>query len=72
VIDMVVAFVSTKLPILLGHGFGGFADPTAHVGFWAMAHEARTDIAMLLGCAFLVIVGAGALSLDARRDAPAS
>lgn len=65
-IDMVVAFVSTKLPILLGHGFAGFADPTGHVGFWAMAHEARTDVAMLLGSMFLVVMGAGALSVDAK------
>jgi putative oxidoreductase len=35
-------------------------------GFWAMAHEARTDFAMLLGCLFLALVGAGAYSLDAR------
>jgi uncharacterized membrane protein YphA (DoxX/SURF4 family) len=31
-----------------------------------MAHEARTDFAMLLGSIFLLIVGAGAWSLDAR------
>jgi hypothetical protein len=35
-------------------------------GFWAMAHEARTDYAMLLGCIFLLVVGSGRLSLDAR------
>jgi uncharacterized membrane protein YphA (DoxX/SURF4 family) len=32
-----------------------------------MAHEARTDWCMLLGCLFLLIVGAGPLALDARR-----
>jgi uncharacterized membrane protein YphA (DoxX/SURF4 family) len=31
-----------------------------------MAHEARTDWSMLLGSLFLLIVGAGAWSLDAR------
>jgi putative oxidoreductase len=31
-----------------------------------MAHEARTDFAMLLGSIYLLIVGAGAWSLDAR------
>jgi putative oxidoreductase len=31
-----------------------------------MAHEARTDVSMLLGSIFLLIVGAGAWSLDAR------
>jgi uncharacterized membrane protein YphA (DoxX/SURF4 family) len=30
-----------------------------------MAHESRTDFAMLLGSIFLLIVGAGAWSLDA-------
>ncbi len=52
VIVMLVAITSTKIPILLDKGF------------WAMAHEARTDWSMLLGLIFLLIVGAGALSLD--------
>lgn len=65
--NMLVAIVSTKIPILLGHGFLGFADPSARrTGFWSMAHESRTDLAMLLGSVFLAIVGAGAWSLDAR------
>jgi uncharacterized membrane protein YphA (DoxX/SURF4 family) len=54
IIDMLVAIATTKVPILLKSGF------------WAMVHEARTDYSMLLGCAFLVIVGSGRLSLDAR------
>jgi putative oxidoreductase len=62
-IDMVVALVSTKLPILIGHGFWGFADPTTRTGFWGMAHEARTDISMLLGCALLLVVGAGPVAV---------
>jgi uncharacterized membrane protein YphA (DoxX/SURF4 family) len=67
VLNMLVALLSTKVPILLGHGLWGFAGPrTAQHGFWAMAHEARTDWAMLLGSAFLTRVGAGAWSLDAR------
>jgi len=53
VIDMLVAIATTKIPILL------------HRGVWAMAHEARTDLAMLLGALFLLLVGAGPLSLDA-------
>ena len=50
---MVVAIATTKLPIL------------AEEGFWQMAHDARTDFAMLLGSLFLLIVGAGRLSFDA-------
>ena len=54
IIDMLVAIWTTKIPIL------------QKSGFWAMAHEARTDYAMLLGAAFLLIVGAGRASIDAR------
>jgi len=49
---MLVAITTTKIPILLNNGF------------WAMAHEARTDWSMLLGSIFLLIVGAGAWSVD--------
>jgi len=54
IINMLVAISTTKVPILL------------HDGFWKMAHEARTDWAMLLGSAFLLVVGAGSWSFDAR------
>jgi hypothetical protein len=37
-----------------------------HYGFWSMAHEGRTDFAVLLGSIFLLIVGAGPWSIDAR------
>jgi putative oxidoreductase len=67
IINMLVAILSTKIPILLGHGFWGFSLRTLpYYGFWGMAHEARTDFAMLLSSIFLLIVGAGAWSLDAR------
>jgi uncharacterized membrane protein YphA (DoxX/SURF4 family) len=66
IIDISVALVSTKIPILLGHGFWQFTlSNLPSYGFWSMAHEARTDIAMLLGSIYLLIVGAGAWSLDA-------
>ena len=72
IIDMLVAVLSTKIPILLGHGFWGFSLRTLpYYGFWGMAHEARTDFAMLLGSIFLLIVGAGAWSLDASLGRPA-
>ena len=50
---MAVALASTKWPIL------------ADQGFWAMAHESRTDWSMTLGSLYLLIVGAGPWSLDA-------
>jgi len=67
-IDISVAIISTKVPILLGHGFRRFNLPKlANYGFWSMAHEARTDFCMLLGSLFLLVVGAGKKwSLDAR------
>ncbi len=67
-IDISVAIISTKLPILLGHGFWGFSLPKlANYGFWSMTHEARTDFCMLVGSLFLLIVGAGKKwSVDAR------
>lgn len=70
VLTMVVALVSTKLAILLGHGFWGFSlgNPPSY-GFWSMAHESRTDLAMLLGALFLLVVGAGPWSFDARITA---
>ncbi len=64
-LTMVVALISTKIPILLGHGFWGFSlKNLSSYGFWSMAHESRTDLAMLLGAVFLMIVGAGRKSLD--------
>ncbi len=35
-------------------------------GFWAAAHESRVDVAMFLLLIFLIITGAGGMSLDAR------
>ena len=56
IIDISVAILTTKVPML------------ARSGFWAMMHEARTDYCMLLGLVFLLVTGAGRLSLDARID----
>jgi uncharacterized membrane protein YphA (DoxX/SURF4 family) len=72
VIDITVALLSTKVPILLGHGYWLFHLPkVGRYGFWGAASEARTDVSMLLGSLFLLIVGAGGWSKDAwlsRRD----
>lgn len=64
-IDITVAIISTKIPILLGRDFGGFSlGKLPRYGFWSMAHEARVDLAMFFGLLFLLIVGAGRWSLD--------
>lgn len=66
IVIMIVAIVSTKIPILLGHDFWIFHAPKiARYGFSSMAHEARDDFAMLLGSFYLLIEGGGAWSLDA-------
>ena len=36
-------------------------------GFWSTLHEARTDVSMVLGLIFLLIVGGGTLALDVRH-----
>lgn len=71
-IDISVALVSTKMPILLGRGFWGFSlTKLPRYGLLSMLHEARTDLCMWLGLVFLLTVGAGRKwSLDARLPAP--
>lgn len=51
---MITALITTKIPILL------------EKGFWQMAHDSRTDFAMLLLLVFLIIFGAGRLSADEK------
>jgi uncharacterized membrane protein YphA (DoxX/SURF4 family) len=53
-IIMITAFVTTKWPILLAKGF------------WAMAHEYRTDFAMTLLLIYLLIYGGGRWSIDSK------
>ena len=53
-IIMMVAFVTTKLPMLPGKGF------------WPFMHEYRTDFAMTLLLIFLFIYGAGKWSVDSK------
>lgn len=53
-IVMLVALATTKWPIFISDGF------------FAAAHAAKIDWAMLLSCLFLYINGAGPLSLDTR------
>ena len=66
-VDICVAILSTKVPILLGHGFGPFSLPKVpRYGFWSMVHESRVDFCMALGSLFLVLTGAGPVSLDAK------
>ena len=56
IVIMIVAIVSTKIPILLGHDFWIFhVQKLPRSGFWSMTHEARADLCMLLGALYLLI-----------------
>lgn len=62
IVDMLGALWFTKVPLLWG---SAALYPKEH-GLWDFFHEGRLEIAMLCGSIFLLIVGAGTLSLDAR------
>lgn len=61
VVNMLGALALTKLPILWG-GAPLFPDAS---GWWDFTHASRTDMAQLCGSLFLLVVGAGAWSVDA-------
>ena len=52
-INISVAILTTKVPLAL------------HKGFWPAEAEARADYSMFMSLLFLLIVGAGSMSLDA-------
>jgi putative oxidoreductase len=52
IVIMVVAFITTKWPMLMGKGF------------WPAMHEYRTDFAMTLLLIYLIIYGSSKSSLD--------
>ncbi len=54
-IVILTAIATTKIPELF----------RPEQGFWFMVSDARTDFAMTMGLLFLIIAGAGSLSLDA-------
>ena len=51
---MIVAFITTKAPLLTGKGF------------WTFAHEYRTDFAMTLLLVLLLMYGGGNFSFDQK------
>ena len=53
-IVMIVAFITTKWPLLI------------EKGFWPMAHEYRTDFAMTLLLIYLFFSGSGKWSVDSE------
>jgi putative oxidoreductase len=67
IIEMIVAILSTKISMFLGTSPLALPPVPPQTGFWAVLHESRSDIAQLLCCLFLLLVGPGPLSLDAMR-----
>jgi len=55
-IIMFVAFITTKLPILLNKGF------------WTFAHEYTTDFSLTMLLVLLIIYGGGRWSMDGGRQ----
>jgi len=73
IVIMLVAFISTKLPIWLGHDWWIFhVRELKTYGFWSFLHESRTDWAMLMGAVYLLLAGGGRWSVDARIQDKAS
>ncbi|MFL5810980.1 MAG: DoxX family protein [Flavisolibacter sp.] len=65
--EMVVAILSTKISLYLGTSPLTLPAAPPKMGIWAVLHEIRSDYAQILTCIFLLIEGAGNLSLDAVR-----
>lgn len=66
VIEMVVAILSTKVALFLGTSPLPLPPAPPRVGIWAVLHESRSDWAQLLTSLYLIAVGPGRWSLDAR------
>jgi putative oxidoreductase len=64
IIQMIVAVLSTKIDLYLGHSPLPLPPAPPQTGIWAVEHESRSDYAQILTCLFLLIEGAGRLSLD--------
>src|SRR6516164_11192117 len=65
-IEMVVAMLSTKIGLYLGTSPLPPPPSPPVIGLWAVLHEVRSEYAQLLTTAFLLVVGPGSWSLDAR------
>ncbi len=73
IIEMIVAFLSTKIALYLGTSPLPLPSVAPTVGMWAVLHEARSEYGQIMTVIFLLIVGPGRWSLDAlleRRRKP--
>src|ERR1700685_4136573 len=64
ILQMIVAVLSTKITLYLGTSPLPMPAVAPKVGIWAVEHETRSDYAQIMACLFLLIEGAGWVSLD--------
>jgi len=64
IIQMIVAMISTKIDLYFGTSPLPMPPAPPKSGIWAVLHEIRSDFAQLLVCLFLLLEGAGRMSLD--------
>jgi len=65
--EMIVAILSTKISMFLGTSPLPLPPVPPQIGFWAVLHEVRSDFAQIMTSIFLLIVGPGPLSVDAKK-----
>jgi uncharacterized membrane protein YphA (DoxX/SURF4 family) len=66
-VQMIVAILTTKISLYLGTSPLPLPPALPKTGFWAVLHEIRSDYAQVLVSLFLLVEGAGRISLDALR-----
>ena len=66
--EMIVAILSTKISLFLGTSPLPLPPSPPQIGFWAVLHEVRSDYGQIMTSIFLLIVGPGPLSVDAKRE----
>jgi len=64
ILQMIVAILSTKISLYFGKSPLPIPSVPPQLGFWAVEHESRSDYAQIMTCIFLLIEGAGRMSLD--------
>lgn len=64
ILQMIVAVLSTKISLYFGNSPLPMPPVPPKFGMWAVEHESRSDFAQIMTCLFLLIEGAGRLSLD--------
>jgi putative oxidoreductase len=64
IVQMVVAVLSTKIGLYLGNSPLPMPAAAPKIGIWAVEHETRADYAQIMTCLFLLLEGAGRMSID--------